>query len=140
LEAQPTERIVSNAGQQGWCFEKISHGGATLLATISGSQVYKCLQFENGVHRVQRVPVTEKHGRVHTSTATVLVLPQPENVDAQINMKDVLVETMRAGGAGGQHVNTTDSAVRMTHVPTGIVVASSVSFASQSSCLVLSRP
>lgn len=116
------------SGSQGWHFNKVAHGGATLLATVSGSQVYKTLQFENGVHRVQRVPVTEKRGRIHTSTASVLVLPEPEDVEASINMKDVIVETMRAGGAGGQHVNTTDSAVRMTHRPTGVVSSSSVRF------------
>jgi len=116
------------ASIQGWKVEIESEAEADMggykeiIASISGAGVYGKMKFESGVHRVQRVPVTETQGRIHTSAATVAVLPEPEDIDTGFSMNDVRVDTMRASGAGGQHVNKTDSAVRMTHVPTGVVV------------------
>jgi len=107
---------------QGWKVEVESDSAADMggykeiIASVSGAGVYGKLKFESGVHRVQRVPVTETQGRIHTSAATVAVLPEPEDIDIGFSMNDVRVDTMRASGAGGQHVNKTDSAVRMTHV------------------------
>ena len=116
------------ASLQGWKVEiendsEADMGGyKEIVASISGAGAYGMMKFESGVHRVQRVPVTETQGRIHTSAATVAVLPEPEDIDIGFSMGDVRVDTMRASGAGGQHVNKTDSAVRMTHVPTGVVV------------------
>ena len=128
--AQLLRMYTHYADSQGWKVEMVEDGSTELgglkesVILIQGKNVFQKLKFESGVHRVQRVPVTESSGRIHTSTATVAVLPEAEDVEVEINPNDLRSDTYRASGAGGQHVNRTDSAVRITHTPAGLVVTS----------------
>ena len=117
------------ADSKGWKWEELSVSATELGGikeasySMSGADVYASMKFESGVHRVQRVPETETQGRIHTSTVTVAVLPEAEDVSVEISDKDLRIDTYRSSGAGGQHINKTDSAVRITHIPTGIVAS-----------------
>jgi len=124
-----TKAYLRYADRKGWKVEIVSEskndvgGYKEIILLIKGENVYSKLKYEGGTHRVQRIPITESQGRIHTSAVTVAVMPEVDDVDIELDPKDIKVEVMRAGGAGGQHVNKTESAVRMTHIPTGITVS-----------------